>query len=249
MTLLQHHELFRRGVRHADRVVRRAPPAGEGVHEDQRGHAVRVGRGQQHRHRAALRVADDRRLPRASRIQREQRVVHPFLERRQRLERDRVRDAGAALVEADDAADPGQALQVLRAGRLVPHGIDVPAPARDEQDVAGPVTEDLVRDVAAVRFRVPRLRANHARSGARGRSSWEGLRRGAAVHSIRARSDGVNAARGKRWESTSRNRDAVRRRLPRPTWRAASSASSATAAAHCSWSGPPIGGSPSHSAS
>jgi len=155
-------QLLGGGVRHPDGIVRRAPPAREGVDQDQRRDALGVARGQHDRHRPAFGVADDGSAARAGRIQRGQRIVHPLLERRQRVERHRTGHAGAALVEADHAAAAGQALVVQRAAGLVPHRVDVGRPAGDEQDVALAFAEGLVRDVAPVRRCVAGLRTLHA---------------------------------------------------------------------------------------
>jgi hypothetical protein len=49
--------------------------------------------------------------------------------------RHRIGDAGAALVEAQHAAERAKTVQVVRERRLVPHDVEVLQPIRDQQNL------------------------------------------------------------------------------------------------------------------
>lgn len=144
--------------RQADRVVRCAREPRERVHQDQTGDALRVGRRHEHRHRPALGVTDDRRLPAAQRIEDDPRVVHPALEGGQPLERHRVGDPAASLVEDDDARERSETVEVGGDRRLLPHHLDVAGPVLDEQQVTRAAAQHLVGDRPLSSRDVSRLR-------------------------------------------------------------------------------------------
>jgi hypothetical protein len=92
-------------------------------------------------------------------------IVHPLLERRELVQRDRVRHAGAPLVEQNQPAERSEACQEASVVRLFPLPFDMIQPVADEDHINGAVAGYLVRDVPLFGVRVPRLgNVNHAGS-------------------------------------------------------------------------------------
>ena len=118
---------------------------------------LRVGRGEQHGHRAPLGAAEQRRPLHVRGIHDGANVLHPLLQGGERGQRDRVRDAGAPLVEAEEPAECPQATQEARQRRLFPHDLDVAEPVRDEDHVERAIPDDLIGDVAVLAVRELRL--------------------------------------------------------------------------------------------
>ena len=79
---------------------------------------------------------------------------------------DRVGEAGAALVEHDQARERREAAEEPPERRVFPVPLDMGEEARHVDQIHGPVADDLVGDVDAAAARVARLwkRAGHSRS-------------------------------------------------------------------------------------
>ncbi len=137
-------------VRHGERVVRRVVPARAGAEQDQRDRALRVRRGEQHGHRAALRHAEHHRALGADGIHHGARVVHPDLERWESILGHPIGQSDAPFVEHHHTGERREVREEPREPRLRPHLLDVRDPAHHEQDVDWAVAEHLVRDVDAV---------------------------------------------------------------------------------------------------
>ena len=121
--------------------------ARKGVAEHERLGTLGIGRGEQHRDRAAVAVAEDDDPLAADCIDDGRDVVHPALDGGNRAQRYGVGDARAPLVEADHPSHRRQALQEARQLRLFPHDLDVVGVIRDEDDVARASAKDLVGDM------------------------------------------------------------------------------------------------------
>jgi hypothetical protein len=115
-------------------------------------------RGEENRHRTALRVADERRRLAADRVHDRADVIHPRLEVRQP---DRaIGQSGAALVEADQAGERAEPVQHVRRGRVRPVVVEVRHEAGNEDEVERPVAGHLVGDVHVAALRVLDRRAH-----------------------------------------------------------------------------------------
>ena len=132
--------------------------AREGAVEDQRGRALRVGRGEERAHRAALGDAHQRGPLRPDRVHDRADVVHPLLQDRQLVHGHPVGEPGAALVEDDQPCERREPPAKGRLERIVPGELDVRGPARHEHEVDGPVADHLVGDVDVAALGVPGLR-------------------------------------------------------------------------------------------
>lgn len=105
MLLIAIDEPLDGGRGHPDRIVVGSHPAGECIDENESRHPVRIGGGECDRHRPALGVADHDRLVYPGGIQHESAIVHPHLDRGNRVQGDRVGHARPAFVEAHDLAE------------------------------------------------------------------------------------------------------------------------------------------------
>src|SRR4051812_26465451 len=66
-----------------------------------------------------------------------------------------VGEAGAALVEHDDAAEGPEAREEMREHRIVPAEVEIGDEARDIDEVEGALAEDLVGDTHVAALGVP----------------------------------------------------------------------------------------------
>ena len=73
----------------------------------------------------------------------------------------RIRQAGAGLVEQDHPTEPGEAFEHRRRQRVLPPQIEVRHRSAHQQHVARPVTQDLIGDAHPGVLRVPDLRRDH----------------------------------------------------------------------------------------
>jgi hypothetical protein len=110
-----------------------------------RARALREGRREEHAHRPALRVAEERSRLASGSVHDRADVVHPRLEVG---EADvAVGEPGAALVEADEPREGREPVEDARVGGMLAVDLEVREEARDEDEVERPVTRDGVRDV------------------------------------------------------------------------------------------------------
>jgi len=137
------------------------PSLGIATHEDQGGGPIRIRRGEQDGHVAALRVPEQRRAFRADGVHHRADVVHPLFERWQLIERHRVREPRSSLVEDDQPRERRESLQEARVIGLVPHELDIRDPARHVHEVERSLADHLVRDADVAAARVPGLRTLH----------------------------------------------------------------------------------------
>ena len=128
------------------------------MREHQRHRALRVGRGKQHAHRAALGDSDQRGTTHADRVHDGAHIVHAFFQRRKVLHRHRIGHAGSAFVEQDQARKRRQPREVAAQLRVVPDILQVRDKARHQHHVQRPLPDHLVRDVVAPALRIKRLR-------------------------------------------------------------------------------------------
>jgi hypothetical protein len=135
----------------APRIVGRVVPARAGAVDDQPDGALGVCRREEDRHRSALGHAEHDRALGAGGVHDGAGVVHPNLERRQAILGHPVGQPDASLVEDQQSAERGEASKEAGEPRLRPHPLDMRDPAQDEEDVDRAVTDDLVRDMHAVR--------------------------------------------------------------------------------------------------
>ena len=84
-------------------------------------------------------------------------VLHPFVDRRQRRRRHRVRQTGAPLVEHDQPPERGESLPETGQRGDVPLGLHVAEPLIDEQHIERARPEDLVRQVEVASSGIPGL--------------------------------------------------------------------------------------------
>src|SRR5829696_1137008 len=75
----------------------------------------------------------------------------------------RIGEAAAASVEEDEARERGETLEEPRRHGLLPQGVDVEDPVRDEDQVARSVAYYVVREVEVAVARVSGLRCRHER--------------------------------------------------------------------------------------
>jgi len=141
----------------ARRIIDVAKGPGRRVDQDQRRGPLGVGRGEEQGHLSAPARAEERRPLRARGIHDPADVVRPLLQRGDRGQRHRVRDARPALVEAEDPAERREAAKEPCEQGLLPHHLDIAGPPRDEHQVQRAVPDDLIGDVAVLAPGVPRL--------------------------------------------------------------------------------------------
>ncbi len=149
------------------RILRIPEPLGVGANHHERARLLRIRRGKERAHRTALRHADERRVVRSHLVHHRPHVVHALLERRELG--DAIGEAGAALVDQDEARERRQAVEKAREGRLGPEVLEVRDPAHDEDEIARTAADDLVGDVDVAAARVVRLGHRHHR---RRRTGW-----------------------------------------------------------------------------
>src|SRR5439155_20786248 len=140
--------------RRRPRVFRIPDPAGVRSDGDQRRGSLRVGRGEEHRHAATLRLTHDRSTFGTGRVHHRTNVVHPLFQGGQVTIGDAVRHAGAAFVEQNEAAEGSEPASKSRLARLVPPGFEVRYPAGNMHDVARTVANHLVGDADGTAARV-----------------------------------------------------------------------------------------------
>ncbi len=143
-----------------DGEVWRLEESGEAIDEDQAGDSFWMRRGEGYREDAAADVRDDGRLFRTDGIEDGGDVLHELLERRQGSGRDRIRESGAALVEHDQAPERGEPFAERGEGRHIPLGVLVTEPLIEQQEVGGPMADDLVRQMQVAEAGVAGL-GNH----------------------------------------------------------------------------------------
>ena len=131
------------------------------VRQHERANALRIGRGEERRHQRPFVRAHDGGAVAADRVQHGSHVVHPLLQRRQPVERYRVRQADPMLVERDQPAERGQPPQVVREARNLPTRLHMAEPGGDQQQVEISLADNLVGDVNAVLLRISGL-SKHA---------------------------------------------------------------------------------------
>ena len=101
--------------------------------------------GEEHRERAAFRLAHHRGTLAADGVQNRSDVVHPLLERRRPGHA--VGHAHPALVEEDQARELGHSLAVAPELRQLPADLEVRERALGVDEIDGPVPDDAVGDV------------------------------------------------------------------------------------------------------
>ena len=138
--------LVEQSLRDTGRVVGRPAETGEGVDEDERRGALRAGGGGEHRHDGAGVAADQRRVRGADVVEHGEEVVSELLDH-DGARVDGVGEAGAPLVEEDQPAEGGEALEEAAGRGDTPYLLDVAEPCGDEDNIDGPVAEHLVGDV------------------------------------------------------------------------------------------------------
>ena len=132
--------------------------------EHERDRALRVGRGEQHRHRAALGDAEDDRPLRSDGVHHGAHVVHARLEVGKPVLRHPIGEADAALVEQDQPRERREAFEEPGEAGGVPHRLDVRDPPHHEDHVDGSVAHHLIGDVDPVGgLRVAGLGVGHVR--------------------------------------------------------------------------------------
>jgi hypothetical protein len=89
-------------------------------------------------------------------------IVHPFLQRRQRRESDWIRGAGPSLVEEHETAEGAETPEQALERRELPLSVDIAEPLVAEDEVLS-LPDHLVRDVQVAALRVPSLGRFHAR--------------------------------------------------------------------------------------
>ena len=131
-------------ARGSNRVIGCSAEANESLVQDDPVDTLGIGSREEEADRSALRHAEQRCPLAADRLHHGTDVVHPLLETRHAG--DPIREPIAAFVEDDDARESGQAVEELAvAGKLVEE-LDVRDEPRDEHQVAGTLTDHLVRD-------------------------------------------------------------------------------------------------------
>ena len=141
-------------VGHAVRVVLRRRNARICAVEYECRHPLRVRRCEKDRKGSAFRTAVYRCTLRTCGIHHGTEIIHPFLKR---CHGDAVRQAGAALVEHDQAAKRCETLEVATLGGIFPLQFQIRDEWRDVNEVEGTLAHDLIGDVHVARLRVPGL--------------------------------------------------------------------------------------------
>ena len=148
-----------------------------GAIQDQRRDPFGVRGREKHAHRPALGYAEQRRFFRACGIHYRSHVVHTLLERGELLDRDPVREAGAALVEQDQPTKGREPTEKQREVRVFPRVLDVRHKARDVDKIERSVSYDLVGNAVVTALRVARRRSHSAHSAGIIRTRPEGQSR------------------------------------------------------------------------
>ncbi len=91
-----------------------------------------------------------RRLLRADGVENGTDVVHPLLEQRHLVERNRIGTADPALVHRDQAAERRESLEDPRRSRFLPACLQRQHPVGDTHEVTGTVSRLVVRDMDPV---------------------------------------------------------------------------------------------------
>ena len=137
------------------RVVRRAEPLRESAIGDQGAGALWVRRSEDDAHAGALRMSEERSALAARRIHDRADVVHALFDGR--VSGDAIGEAGAALVEHDDARERAESLEAVRHARVLPEHLDVRDPPWHVHEIERSAAEDLVGDAHVGAVRVARL--------------------------------------------------------------------------------------------
>ena len=138
--------------------------------ENRSGRPLRIRRGEEHRHRSALGDAEERRALRARRVHHRPHVVHSRLEARDPA--DAIGEAGAALVEQDQAPHRRQPLVEVDVAAVLPRQLDVRHEPGHDHDVVLALADNLERDRHVPAARVLSLGCgDHGRS-LRPRARW-----------------------------------------------------------------------------
>ena len=145
------------------RVVGCPPRANDGSVENDGSRALRVCGREQGGDRCAVPRSDQCGSFRAHGVHDRSHIIHPFLERG-RTEH-RIRDAGASLIEEEDARDRGERSVVVSPALEFPAVFDVREGSRDDHEVEWARAEHLVPDVdVAAAAGVVDLRPVHPKS-------------------------------------------------------------------------------------
>jgi hypothetical protein len=134
------------------------------VLEDQGCRSLGVRGREEHRHDAAVERAVDGSSFGSCVVQHRANVVHPLLERGQRLERHGIGEPDPSLVEDDDPAERSEAPEELRHERDFPPAFDVALPGSADDEIHRPIAEYLIGDVHFAATSEPGFRDIHARS-------------------------------------------------------------------------------------
>ena len=144
------------------RVVRSPHPARWHGKENERRHALGIGRREKHRHRAVRAGSEQGRALRPDRIQDGAHIVHSLLERRNATRP--IGQSDATTVEEKQAGERRQLAHEARPTRVLPEDLDVGYDLWDEDQVERTLTDDLIRDVQTVgRARIADRRNVHRR--------------------------------------------------------------------------------------
>src|SRR5437667_937302 len=138
---------------------------GVGAVQDQRCYTLWVGRGEQHAHRSAFGDSEQGSSLRAGRIHHRTHVVHAFFQRWQLVDRNSIGEPGPPLVEEDQPAERGEALEETREVGIFPGVFDVRDKAQYENEIEGGVSYDLVRNAVVTAPGVSRSRSNAHSAG------------------------------------------------------------------------------------
>ena len=140
-------------------VLVRPDPLGVRPVHDQRRRPIRIGGGEEAAHRSALGVPEQRSSVRSDRVHHRADIVHAGFEIGETP--GPIRQAGAALVEADQPRERREPLQEMRRARLFPVILEVRHPARHEDKIERPITDHLVGDIDVATLRVVGFRRWH----------------------------------------------------------------------------------------
>ncbi len=142
-------------------VLVRVPALGEGPEEHECVHALGIRGRQEDRERAAFGVPEHDRPLAARSVHHRAKVVHPRLEVGHAL--GPVREAGAALVEAQQPRERAEAIEEVRMTRLLPVLLEMRDEPGHEQEIDRSSTGHLIGDAEPVRFGVPNRRSGLGR--------------------------------------------------------------------------------------
>ena len=134
----------------------RAVRRGVAAVDDQRARPLGIGRGEQRAIGPPSDTPNERRPLGADGVHHGPHVVHPLLERRQSLDRHRIGQPGAALVEEDQPRERREPLGGTARTPARPRSARCARPSPDEHQVDRSVADDLVGDVDVAAPRVLR---------------------------------------------------------------------------------------------